>query len=39
MDRIGWQANRRKIMEKLHAHNIADLIKTAILGGLALLER
>jgi DNA-binding NarL/FixJ family response regulator len=32
------EANRRKIMEKLDAHSIADLVKIAILGGLAQLE-
>jgi DNA-binding NarL/FixJ family response regulator len=33
------EANRRKIMEKLDAHSVADLVKSAILGGLASLER
>jgi DNA-binding NarL/FixJ family response regulator len=33
------EANRRKIMEKLDAHSVADLVKIAILGGLASLER
>jgi len=33
------EASRRKIMEKLDAHSVADLVKTAILGGLASLER
>jgi DNA-binding NarL/FixJ family response regulator len=33
------EANRRKIMEKLDAHSIADLVKSAIVGGLASLER
>ncbi len=32
------EANRHKIMEKLEAHSIADLVKIAILGGLAQLE-
>ncbi len=32
------EANRRKIMEKLHAHSIAELVKIAILGGLTSLE-
>jgi two-component system response regulator NreC len=32
------EADRRKIMEKLDAHSIADLVKIAILGGLASLE-
>jgi DNA-binding NarL/FixJ family response regulator len=32
------EANRRKIMEKLDAHSIAELVKTAILGGLTSLE-
>jgi two-component system response regulator NreC len=32
------EANRRKIMEKLDARSIAELIKIAILGGLASLE-
>jgi len=32
------EANRRKIMEKLDAHSIAELVKIAILGGLASLE-
>ncbi len=32
------EANRRKIMEKLDAHSIAELVKTAIFGGLASLE-
>lgn len=31
-------ANRRKIMEKLHADSIADLVKIAIVGGLTSLE-
>jgi len=33
------EANRHKIMEKLDAHSVADLVKIAILGGLASLER
>jgi DNA-binding NarL/FixJ family response regulator len=32
------EASRRKIMEKLHAHSIAELVKIAILGGLTSLE-
>jgi DNA-binding NarL/FixJ family response regulator len=32
------EANRRKIMEKLDAHTIAELVKISILGGLASLE-
>lgn len=32
-------ANRRKIMEKLDAQSIAELVKIAILGGLTSLER
>jgi len=32
------EANRRKIMEKLDAHSIAELVKIAILGGLSSLE-
>ena len=32
------EANRRKIMEKLDAHSIAELVKMAIVGGLASLE-
>ncbi len=32
------EANRRKIMEKLDAHSIAQLVKIAILGGLTSLE-
>jgi len=32
------EANRRKIMEKLHARSIAELVKIAILGGLTSLE-
>ena len=32
------EANRRKIMEKLHAHSVAELVKFAILGGLTSLE-
>lgn len=32
------EANRRRIMEKLDAHSIAELVKIAILGGLACLE-
>jgi len=32
------EANRRKIMEKLDAHSIAELVKIAISGGLASLE-
>ncbi|MHC4593642.1 MAG: LuxR C-terminal-related transcriptional regulator [Planctomycetota bacterium] len=32
------EANRRKIMEKLHAHSIAELVKIAILSGLTSLE-
>ena len=32
------EANRRKIMEKLDAHSIAELVKIAIVGGLASLE-
>jgi DNA-binding NarL/FixJ family response regulator len=32
------EADRRKIMEKLDAHTIAELVKIAILGGLASLE-
>lgn len=32
------EANRRKIMEKLDARSIAELVKIAILGGLASLE-
>jgi len=33
------EANRRKIMEKLDAHSVADLVRISILGGLASLER
>ena len=33
------EGNRRKIMEKLDAHSVADLVKISILGGLASLER
>jgi DNA-binding NarL/FixJ family response regulator len=33
------EANRRKIMDKLDAHSVADLVRIAILGGLASLER
>jgi len=33
------EGNRRKIMEKLDAHSVADLVRIAILGGLASLER
>jgi two-component system response regulator NreC len=32
------EANRRKIMEKLDAHNIPDLVKLAIIGGITSLE-
>jgi len=32
------EANRRKIMEKLHAHSVAELVKIAVLGGLTSLE-
>ncbi len=32
------QANRRKIMDKLDAHNVAELVKLAIRGGIASLE-
>jgi len=32
------EASRRKIMEKLDAHSIAELVKMAIVGGLASLE-
>lgn len=32
------EANRRKIMEKLHSQSIADLVRWAILGGLTSLE-
>ncbi len=32
------EAKRRKIMEKLHAHSVAELTKIAILGGLTTLE-
>jgi DNA-binding NarL/FixJ family response regulator len=32
------EANRRKIMEKLDVHSIAELVKIAILGGLVSLE-
>ncbi len=32
------EANRRRIMDKLDAHSIAELVKCAILGGLASLE-
>lgn len=32
------ESNRRKIMEKLHAHSIAELVKIAIFGGLTSLE-
>ena len=32
------EANRRKIMEKLDAHSVAELVKIAILGGLTSLE-
>jgi len=32
------EASRRKIMEKLDAHSVAELVKIAILGGLASLE-
>ena len=33
------EANRQKIMQKLDAHSIADLVKIAVLGGLVSLER
>ena len=33
------EANRRKIMEELDAHSVADLVKIAVVGGLASLER
>ena len=32
------EANRRKIMEKLKSHSIADLVRWAILGGLTTLD-
>jgi len=32
------EANRRKIMEKLHVHSVAELVKIAILSGLTSLE-
>jgi two-component system response regulator NreC len=32
------EANRRKIMEKLHSQSVADLVRWAILGGLTSLE-
>ena len=32
------EANRRKIMEKLHSQSVADLVRWAILGGLTTLE-
>jgi len=32
------EANRRKIMEKLDAHSIADLVKLAILGGITSVD-
>jgi two-component system response regulator NreC len=32
------EANRRKIMEKLDAHSVADLVKIAVAGGLTSLE-
>lgn len=32
------EANRRKIMEKLHAHSIAELTKIAIREGLTSVE-
>ena len=32
------EANRRKIMEKLGAHSVAELVKIAVLGGLTSLE-
>ncbi len=32
------EANRRKIMNKLDAHSVAELVKIAIVGGLASLE-
>ena len=32
------EANRRKIMEKLNSHSVADLVRWAILGGLTSLE-
>ena len=32
------EANRRKIMDKLNSHSTADLVRWAILGGLASLE-
>ena len=32
------EANRRKIMEKLDAHSVADLVKIAIAGGLIFIE-
>jgi len=32
------EANRRKIMEKLNVHSIAELVKIAILGGLTSVE-
>lgn len=32
------EANRHKIMEKLRAHSVAELVKIAILGGLTSLE-
>ena len=32
------EANRRKIMEKLHSQSIADLVRWAILGGLTSLD-
>jgi DNA-binding NarL/FixJ family response regulator len=33
------EAHRRKIMDELDAHSVADLVRIAILGGLASLER
>jgi len=32
------EANRRKIMDKLDAHSIAELVKIAVIGGLVTLE-
>ena len=32
------EANRRKIMDKLHTNSVADLVRWAILGGLTTLE-
>jgi len=32
------ESNRRKIMEKLNSHSVADMVKCAIIGGLTSLE-